>query len=72
MSDSTLLTRWFTFGQSHAHRVNGKTFDCDCVVKITHLEPRQEMCRNFGTKWAMEYEEEPDIEWFFPRGVIEL
>ena len=24
-----------TFGQSHVHRVNGRTFDCDCVARIT-------------------------------------
>lgn len=72
MSETTIHTRWFTFGQSHIHRVNGKTFDADCVVKISALDPRQEMCRHFGNKWAFEYEQEPDIERFYPRGVIEL
>lgn len=25
---------YFTFGQNHAHSVEGKTFDKDCVVEI--------------------------------------
>lgn len=71
MSETLLHTRWFTFGQCHVHSVNGKTFDKDCVVKITHMDPRQEMFRYFGPKWSMEYDQEPNME-HFPRGVFEL
>lgn len=64
-------TAYFTFGQSHIHRVNGKTFDCDCVVKITAEDPRQTMFDTFGVKWAMQYDEPPAMD-LFPRGIIEL
>lgn len=64
-------TAWFTFGQTHVHSVNGKTFDKDCVVMITSKDPRQTMFDNFGPKWAMEYDEEPDMS-YYPRGVMTL
>jgi hypothetical protein len=38
-----MTTAYFTFGQDHAHRVNGTTFDCDSVVKITSDDPRATM-----------------------------
>lgn len=64
---------YFTFGQSHAHRVNGKTFDCDCVVKIEAENPRAVMVEHFGLKWAAEYpESDPPQMRHFPRGIIEL
>lgn len=66
-------TAFFTFGQAHVHRVNGKTFDCDCVVKITSPDPRQTMFENFGAKWSMEYKEmTPKTLKFFKRGIINL
>lgn len=71
MSETLLHTRYFTFGQCHVHSVNGRTFDKDCVVKITHFDPRQEMFRHFGSKWSMEYTKPPRME-LFPRGIIEL
>jgi hypothetical protein len=66
--------RYFTFGQDHVHRVNGKTFDCDCVVQITSSDPRWTMIENFGTKWAFEYDSMPQekIDRYYPRGIIEL
>jgi hypothetical protein len=64
-------TSWFTFGQVHIHFVNGKTFDKDCVVKITADDPRKVMVYTFGEKWALEYDREPCMEWY-PRGVFEL
>lgn len=71
MNETPLKTRWFTFGQSHVHSVNGKTWDKDCVVKITASDPREEMFRAFGNKWAFEYDSEPNMK-HFPRGVFEL
>jgi hypothetical protein len=65
-------TAYFTFGQSHAHRVNGKTFDCDSVVKITSEDPRQTMWDHFGAKWAMQYDDVPPNMHYYPRGIIEL
>lgn len=66
-----MKTRWFTFGQVHIHRVNGKVFDKDCVVRITAKEPRDIMVKHFGAKWAFEYDNEPDMH-HFPRGVFDL
>ena len=65
---------YFTFGQSHAHRVRGKTFDCDSVCGIeaeSYGEARDKMFENFGPKWCFQYEHEPDMS-YFPRGVIDL
>lgn len=66
-----LRTSYFTFGQSHAHAVNGFTFDKDVVVKITAPDPRSVMCEHFGAKWAFEYDQCPDMG-HFPRGIKEL
>jgi hypothetical protein len=66
-----VITSWFTFGQIHVHSIDGKTFDRNCVVKITAPDPRSQMVTYFGVKWAMEYQECPDLA-YYPRGVIEL
>ena len=73
-SDKTtpkLETSWFTFGQDHAHRINGTTLDRNIVLKITAEDPREVMFQYFDTKWAMEYDKEPNMS-YFPRGVLEL
>lgn len=62
---------WFTFGQCHVHKLAGIVFDKDLVVKITSPDPRAMMFSLFGRKWAMQYDEEPDLS-HFPRGVISL
>jgi hypothetical protein len=69
-----MTTAYFTFGQDHAHRVNGKTFDCDSVVKITSDDPRATMVEHFGTKWAFQYDKMPQatLDKYYPRGIIEL
>jgi hypothetical protein len=69
-----MTTAYFTFGQNHVHRVNGKTFDCDCVVKITADDPRSVMCENFGLQWAFQYDKMPQatLDKYYPRGIIEL
>ncbi len=68
-----MKTHWFTFGQSHAHSVNGKTFDKDCVVEITAEYPRNVMFETFGNKWAFEYDKLEDVHLeCFPRGIIKL
>lgn len=74
MSEQVMKTAWFSFGQSHVHRVNGKTFDCDCLVKITSPDPRQAMFDSFGDKWAMQYDRERMTKalHYYHRGVIEL
>lgn len=65
-------TSYFTFGQSHAHAVNGRTFDKDTVVEITADDPRQVMFDTFGNKWSMQYDGVPPNMDHFPGGIIKL
>lgn len=32
------MKTYVTFGQAHVHRINGKTFDADCVACIEHSD----------------------------------
>lgn len=59
-----MITAWFTFGQTHVHSVNGRTFDKDTVVKITAEDPRAVMVQHFGRQWGHEYHKEPDMTYF--------
>lgn len=65
------MKAYFTFGQGHAHSVNGFTYDKDVVVEIEAKDPRRVMFETFGSKWSTEYDELPDMS-FFPRGVKKL
>lgn len=66
-----------TFGQCHAHAINGKTFDKDCIAVVDG--DRAKVFEIFGDKFCFEYSAE---EWFgkgmddkmhyFPRGYIEV
>lgn len=60
----------FTFGQSHVHFVNGRTFDRNIVVKITADDPRQVMFDTFGRQWGHEYDKEPPMKYFWE--IVEL
>lgn len=65
---------YITFGQVHAHSVNGKTFDKDCVavIETKSMEEAREISFNtFGPKFCFCTEEIPDMS-FFPRGLINL
>jgi hypothetical protein len=65
---------YFTFGQAHAHRVGGFTYDKDvvCVINAyTSAEARKLAFEAFGELWAFEYVAEPEMR-FFPRGLKEL
>jgi hypothetical protein len=62
---------WFTFGQTHVHSVNGFTFDKDIVVHIRAHDPREVMFMYFDRKWGMEYDKEPNMD-YYPRGVYDL
>ena len=66
-----MTTCYFSFGQTHVHSVNGKTFDKDCIVEITSDNPRETMFETFGTKWGMQYDEVPEMQ-YYPRGIIVL
>lgn len=67
---------YVTFGLDHAHRVNGKTLDLNCVAVINHTEEedgRAIAFELFGPKFSFEY---PEERWddskisYFPRGYI--
>jgi len=72
------MKTYITFGQIHAHSINGKTFDKDCVGVIEHSEDKN------GHEIAMDIfdgifhqaipEDKFDMEnmRFFPRGFINL
>ena len=67
---------YVTFGQVHVHRVNGKTFDCDCVAVIeaeTEKDAREKSFDYFGSAWCFIYNniEKLDME-YFPRGLMEV
>lgn len=68
-----MITRYFTFGQTHVHSINGHTLDKDCVVKITAENPRTVMVEYFKDEWSFEYSNftENDLR-YFPRGVYDL
>lgn len=66
---------YFTFGQDHAHSVDGKTFDKDSVVAIeaeTEDKARDIMFNTFGAKWSFGYGPTPPKMELFPRGIINL
>ena len=70
--EPAMLTRYFTFGQTHVHSVNGRTFDKDDVAKITAPDPRKVMFEYFGPKWAFEYTPEEMTAArldHFPKGI---
>ena len=67
---------YVTFGQAHAHAVNGKTFDKDCVAVITcdsAEEGRALAFELFDCTFCMEYHGEQfdmnDLD-YYPRGLI--
>ncbi len=64
---------YITFGQVHTHRVNGKTFDCDCVA-VVNL-PEEEARKVFWPKFHNSYTEEtwdPESLEYYPRGLIDV
>lgn len=68
---------FITFGQSHTHRVNNKTFDCDCVAAIESNDEYQGRAiafELFGPKWHNSYfgSFPEDKLHFFPRGIIDV
>ncbi len=67
------MKRYVTFGQDHTHKVNGKTFDKDCVAVVNGN--REKVFELFGPQFCFEY---PEEYWdenkmkHFPRGYIEV
>lgn len=66
-----IKTSYFSFGQSHVHSLDNITLDRNIILKITAPNPRDEMFKLFGDKWAFEYNNEPNMN-HFPRGIYEL
>lgn len=66
-----------TFGQNHVHRVNGRTFDCDCLARITartYEEARDMAFEIFGPKFCFTHKEEDyqDSLHYYSRGIIDV
>jgi hypothetical protein len=67
---------YITFGQSHLHRINGVTSDCDCVAEVNL--PEEQAREFFMPKFCFSYTEEQfkakeeDMMDFYPRGIISV
>jgi len=68
---------YYSFGQSHTHRVHGVTLDKDSIVEIIAPDDetgmaaaREKMFDTFGQKWSMQYTENNIDMSYFPRGVV--
>lgn len=72
------MKTYVTFGQTHIHSVNGKTFDNDCVAVIESSNAkigRENAFKCFGDKFCFCYVEDTfdfDSMKYFPRGFIEV
>jgi len=67
------MKTFVTFGQNHVHRINGRTFDADCVAIVNG--DRSKVFEIFGPKFCFEYPEEiwDDSKMhYFSRGYIEV
>lgn len=66
---------YITFGQDHAHRINGKTFDCNCVAEVEAKDENE--ARNiFMPQFCFSYPEEAfdfeSLPIYYPRGIIKV
>jgi hypothetical protein len=68
------MKTFVTFGQSHVHSIDDKTFDKDCVAVVNG--DRDKVFEIFGPKFCFEYPEdfwdESKMMKYFPRGYIEV
>ena len=70
---------YVTFGQAHTHRVNGITFDADCVAVIEsedYATGRARAFELFGEKFCTSYFDD-DFDHdkmlsYFPRGLVSV
>lgn len=72
---------FITFGQTHVHRIHGKTFDCDCIGVIncnSWKEGRDYAMEIFNKQFCFSltekefYSKGEDFMHYFPRGLIEV
>lgn len=54
-----MRTSYFSFGYDHVHRIDGRTYDADTVVRISAPDPRGVMLEKFGKEWCFEYDDIP-------------
>lgn len=71
-----MLKFYFTCGQSHAHHVNGVTWDKNSVLEVeapNENAARERVFRLVGPKWAFCYNEQDltadEITQHFPNGI---
>ena len=65
------MITFVTFGQTHVHSINGKTFDKDCVAVVNG--DRDNVFEIFGPKFCMTYSQQefdPMGMKYYPRGYI--
>jgi len=69
---------YVTFGQTHTHSVNGKTFDKDVVAEINcqdYEDGRKKAFEYFNGVFATTYTEDKitdDFLDYFPHGIIQV
>lgn len=62
---------YITFGQEHVHKIDGKTFDKDCVAEVNL--PEEEARAIFMPKFCFSYTDLSKIDMsYFPRGLVTL
>jgi hypothetical protein len=73
-----MAKHYVTFGQDHLHRINGVTFDADCVAVFdapNHEQGRAKAFELFGPKFCFEYHgaqfDNKNMK-FFPRGLVQV
>ena len=65
---------YITFGQIHAHHINGKTLDKDCVAEITADSLREghaKAMKMFDEKFH-HCTAEPPLMAYYPRGILSI
>ena len=70
-----MKTFCITFGQAHAHNIDGITIDLDCWIEIHsswEMDARIKAHELFGKKWSAIYEAKYfDInKKYYPRGCV--
>ena len=73
-----MKNHYVTFGQTHTHRVDGQTLDCDTVAVFmaeSDADGRNKAFELFGPKFFTDYH---DKQWdesslvYFPKGYVFL
>ena len=70
-----MSTYFFTCGQSHTHKVNGKTWDKDSVLQVNAKNEdlaREKVFSLFGAKWSMCYGYDDFPMEYYPNGICAI